>query len=179
MTESVARSHPTSAAAVANVFLNLQDRDVSNFPKIDHMKLQKLVYYSHSWWLAHKNEPLFEDDIEAWPWGPVIRNLYTQFQKFGRSAIADHRAKELVSVGPNPLDYKLNVPNEPNDEVVGFLESIWSTHKHLSGIQLSNATHMGGEPWKVTLDHYGDLGLKPRIPNELIRDVFKQKLKAS
>jgi hypothetical protein len=65
---------PTSAAAVANAFLDIQELDGGNFPPIDQMKLQKLVYYAYAWWLAYTGQQLFPEDVEAWPWGPVARN---------------------------------------------------------------------------------------------------------
>lgn len=40
------------------------------------MKLQKLVYYSQAWSLAWDEAPLFEEDIEAWANGPVVRGLF-------------------------------------------------------------------------------------------------------
>lgn len=44
---------------------------------ISGIKLQKLVYYCQAWHLAwNQGAPLFEDPIEAWINGPVVRNLY-------------------------------------------------------------------------------------------------------
>ena len=40
------------------------------------MKLQKLVYYSQAWSLVWDEKQLFEEDIEAWANGPVIRDLF-------------------------------------------------------------------------------------------------------
>lgn len=40
------------------------------------MKLQKLVYYSQAWHLVWEERPLFDDAIEAWANGPVVRELY-------------------------------------------------------------------------------------------------------
>jgi uncharacterized phage-associated protein len=40
------------------------------------MKLQKLVYYSQAWSLVWDERPLFEERIEAWANGPVVRDLY-------------------------------------------------------------------------------------------------------
>ncbi|MBX9298235.1 DUF4065 domain-containing protein [Chromobacterium vaccinii] len=40
------------------------------------MKLQKLVYYSQAWSLVWDERPLFENNIEAWAHGPVVRSLY-------------------------------------------------------------------------------------------------------
>nr|VFJ63877.1 MAG: Uncharacterized phage-associated protein [Candidatus Kentron sp. DK] len=42
------------------------------------MKLQKLVYYAQAWALVWDDEPLFDEDIEAWSNGPVVRELYNE-----------------------------------------------------------------------------------------------------
>ncbi len=165
----------TSAVAVANEFLDLQAADTSNFPPIDQMKIQKLVYYAHAWWLAIKNEPLFDDDIEAWPWGPVVRNVYGEFKSCGKSPITTERAMELVKTGESGA-FKVREPEKPSKAVRDFLASVWKSHKPLTGIQLSNATHGPGEPWTIVKEQYESLDDKPRIPNELILEVFKAKL---
>ncbi|MFO1150945.1 MAG: DUF4065 domain-containing protein [Alsobacter sp.] len=166
-----------SAAAVANEFLDLAKAE--GLP-IDPMKLQKLVFYAHAWWLAHKGEALFEDDIEAWPWGPVVRNLYTQFLEFGRHPIVGKRAKEIMKGGSSSvLAFRFVDPRIDDVKLKSFLKSIWETHKNYSGVQLSNATHADGEPWTIVKEKYGSLDSKPRIPNEVIRDVFKAKLNAA
>jgi uncharacterized phage-associated protein len=41
------------------------------------MKLQKLMYYSQAWNLVWEEEPLFENDFEAWANGPVLPCLYS------------------------------------------------------------------------------------------------------
>lgn len=171
---------PTSAAAVANAFLDLQAGDQGQFPRIDQMKLQKLVYYAHGWYMAYNHgAPLFEDDVYAWPWGPVIPQLYGEFRNFGRSPIDGHRATELVKSGPGPLDFHIQTPPAPPPHVLGFLKGVWESHKNFTGIQLSNATHAPGEPWSIVKQQYGILDSKPAIPNSLIYDVFRAKLAQS
>lgn len=165
----------TSAAAVANEFLDLQAADNTKYPPIDQMKIQKLVYYAHAWWLAYKGEPLFDDDIQAWPWGPVVRNIYGEFRHCGRSPITIDRVTELVKVGETGA-FRVSTPERPPQDVRDFLASVWKSHKSLTGIQLSNSTHGPGEPWTIVKEQYGTLDGKPRIPNELIREVFKAKL---
>lgn len=41
---------------------------------------------------------------------------------------------------------------------------------------MSNATHAPGEPWTVVKEAFGNLDGKPKIENDLIRDIFKAKL---
>ena len=40
------------------------------------MKLQKLCYYCQAWSLVWDEEPLFDEDIQAWLNGPVIPRLF-------------------------------------------------------------------------------------------------------
>ena len=169
---------PTNAAAIANAFFDIQAEDDSQYSLIDPMKLQKLLFYSHAWWLARNDDGLFSDDIEAWSWGPVVRNIYIQFTEFGREPIMGKRAKELVRVDDRIPNYEFKEPETVPEEVGKFLNSVWTTHKKFTGVQLSNATHAPGEPWAIVKQRYGSLDGKPTIPNELIRDVFRAKLAA-
>lgn len=42
------------------------------------MKLQKLCYYAQAWGLVWDDEPLFEEEFEAWANGPVCRELFAK-----------------------------------------------------------------------------------------------------
>jgi uncharacterized phage-associated protein len=166
----------TTAAAAANEFLNLAGAEGLG---IDQMKLQKLLFYAHGYNLAIRKAPLFEQDFEAWPWGPVVRDIYFQTRDFGRQAI-DKRLHEIRRTGEGFLDYNFVTPTGVEDvETREFVKSIWDSFKGYSGIQLSNATHAPGEPWTIIRDRFGTLDHKPTIPNELIADVFAKKLEVA
>ena len=51
------------------------------------MKLQKLVYYSQAWHLVWTEAPLFEESIQAWANGPVVRELYERHR--GKFTVED------------------------------------------------------------------------------------------
>lgn len=78
-----------------------------NRADISNLKLQKLLYYCQAYSLALTGEPLFDEDIEAWAWGPVIPSIYKQYKKYGCnnipvndiadcSSIEDERAEEII-----------------------------------------------------------------------------------
>lgn len=174
---SIDNCAPTKATAVANAFLDLQAADTDNFPAIDQMKIQKLTFYAHAWWLALRNQALFDEDIQAWPWGPVVSTVYSNFRECGKSPIGSKRATEMVQVGDGAnFDFRVQQPEQPDLEVMDFLRHVWETHKQYTGIQLSNATHAPGEPWTIIKQKQDHLDQKPLIPNELIREVFKRKI---
>lgn len=51
------------------------------------MKLQKLVYYCQAWSLCWDEAPLFNEKIEAWANGPVVRELFNEFK--GQYTVSD------------------------------------------------------------------------------------------
>jgi len=169
-------SNKTSAIAVANAFLDIEASDASSFPPIDQMKIQKLVFYAHAWYLAINDKPLFEEDVQAWTWGPVVPDVYLAFKHCKRSPIGSLRAKEFI---PSDKGGFLGQPPSPSEDIQTFLRAVWETHKSLTGVQLSNATHNEGEPWTIVKNTYPTLDDKPRIPNELIQNVFKSKIQRS
>lgn len=63
-----------SAHDVAQYILSKFDEEISTW------KMQKLLFYSQAWNLAWDEKPLFEENIEAWANGPVVRELYTIHQ---------------------------------------------------------------------------------------------------
>lgn len=44
--------------------------------RMSTMKLQKLCYYAQAWSLVWDDEPLFNEEFEAWANGPVCRVLF-------------------------------------------------------------------------------------------------------
>jgi len=176
--QEVAEGAPTSAIAVANAFLEIQAEDRSDFPPIDAMKLQKLVFYAHAWWLANKGKPLFSEDVEAWPWGPVVREVWEEFRGFGRRPIEGKRGVIFAPGAGAHGGWEFREPARPAKNIIEFLGDVWESHKSWTGVQLSNATHAEGEPWTViSKAKGGDLSDRPRIPNELIREIFCKKLR--
>ena len=165
---------PVPAAAVANEFLDLQDRMPGASP-IDNMKMQKLLFYAHAWYLAINDKPLIEEPVEAWSWGPVVRSVYSDFKGFGRNRIVGHATAITVS-GNGRVVIKADKPKLENEELKDFVRKVWEVHKDFTGIQLSNSTHGEGEPWREIKNYYGDLEDKQTIPNDLIKSVFKAKL---
>ncbi|WP_110558686.1 Panacea domain-containing protein [Helicobacter cinaedi] len=43
---------------------------------LSKLKFQKLLYYAQGYYTALFNKPLFEENIEAWEHGPVVREVY-------------------------------------------------------------------------------------------------------
>jgi uncharacterized phage-associated protein len=97
---------------------------------VSNLALQKLVYYAQAWHLALKDNPLFDDKIEAWVHGPVVPSVYHRFKK--------HRW--------NPI------PDQPDDPGLGksvkdHLDEVMEVYSGFSASQLELMTHKE-LPWK-------------------------------
>ncbi|HAJ33323.1 MAG TPA: hypothetical protein DCK79_08100 [Candidatus Atribacteria bacterium] len=67
------------AINVAKYFLYKANQDGD---LITNLKMQKLLYYAQAWYLVNFDKPLFEDQIFAWDFGPVVKNVYDKYKKY-------------------------------------------------------------------------------------------------
>lgn len=66
------------------------------------MKLQKLVYYGQVWSIVWDDDVLFDQDIEAWRNGPVVRELWEATR--GRLRIEHVPGGNAKSLSPDQRD---------------------------------------------------------------------------
>lgn len=129
-----------SPKSIANYFL---DRAKESGEAISPMKLQKLVYYAHGWYAGFTGEPLIDEAVEAWQYGPVIPSLYHEFKRFGAGQITC-KATEFDGL-------ELKETAAPDSSAVrAFLDKVWSAYGRFTGIKLSEMTHAAGSPWDQT-----------------------------
>lgn len=80
MSESDKKFYPL---ALANTFIERHGRREG----IQHMKLQKLSYFAHGWWLAYNSESFLKEKPQVWKYGPVFKSLYRILAPFGKEYI--------------------------------------------------------------------------------------------
>ncbi|MGM3308680.1 Panacea domain-containing protein [Anabaena sp. WFMT] len=100
--------------------------------EMTNMKVQKLLYYSQSLHLAMYDEPLFEEEIQAWRYGPVCPPAYKLYSEF--------EAKQLPIPSQELL---LQIPDDKKQ----LLEEVWQYFGGYHAYRLSNMTHLEF-PWK-------------------------------
>jgi len=100
--------------------------------EMTNMKVQKLLYYSQSLHLALFDEPLFEDPIQAWRYGPVCPPAYRFYSEF--------EAKQLPVPSPSEL-------LQLSEETKNLLEEVWDYFGEHGAYYLSGMTHLEF-PWK-------------------------------
>jgi uncharacterized phage-associated protein len=147
-----------AANQIASAFV---DRAIKDKSYLTHMKLQKLIYIANGIHLALNAEPLIDEPIETWDYGPVIQSVYRNYKVFGSSRI---------SVNP----YQNLLPAEKlDDKAKKAINDAWLVGKDIDGIQLSNWTHKEGSPWTIAKSKQ-----LPVIPNQEMERYFKNFLGA-
>lgn len=157
------------AKAIANYFLELASQENHS---LTLMKLLKLVYYANGWHLAIKGQPLIEEPVEAWKYGPVIASIYHEFKEFGNQEItrfAANRSPEELKRDPATKPWI----KEEDEYTKRLLCKIWNVYGSYSGSQLSTMTHQRGTPWDITWNEGGGSSTNScQINNQLLRDYF-------
>lgn len=122
---------------------------------ITNLKLQKMLYYMQGFHLAYFREPLFEDEIEAWMYGPVVPKVYHEYSCFGNKGI-DVEYDDIIRL--------TNIEEQLFDEVL-------NVYGAFSAIGLMNMTH-NETPWKSTKIGEGNV-----ISKQIIYNFFKKRLR--
>lgn len=125
---------------VANAFLF--------FAPMTQKKLQKLCYYTQAWNLALYDEPLFNQDFQAWIHGPVCPDLYNRYKDYGWNEIEKQDSMPTVIV--------------VDDNKYELISEIFRIYGGLTGDQLELLTH-SEKPWQEARS-----GLKEWEPSNAI-----------
>ena len=120
------------------------------------MKVQKLVYFAHGWYLAFTGHPLINEPVEAWRFGPVIPSLYHALKPYGSQEV-DEPVAELDPTVKDPYIWSLreaSIDEGPdpaeNNLAKQIVKRVWEVYGNFSAVQLSNLTHVEDDPWSKT-----------------------------
>ena len=141
------------AADISCVFLSLAGQ---NGEAVTNLKLQKLLYYAQAWHLAVYKKPLFDDKIEAWAFGPVIREVYCAY-------------KDCCFL---PIKRAPGAGEVLSKQQAVFLNKIYETFMPFTARQLMHMTQLE-EPW---LGAYRKDEIAV-IPQESMKSFYSKMLK--
>lgn len=120
-----------SAMDIANFYVQLsQDLPEGD---ITNLKLNKLCYYAQGWSLVRLGRPLFDDEIQAWKYGPVIPSVYHTYKVCGENPIAEPASRFDEA--------------EFDTDELNLLIDVYMTYGKYSPGQLVSMTHAAGGPW--------------------------------
>lgn len=133
-----------------------------NLEEVTPLMLQKLLYFIQGTSYALDNEPMFEEDCQAWVHGPVYPEVYDLFKDFKYNPIDDARFSIIDGIKDNLKE------KEQRD-----IDLVINTFGLYSGKVLECITH-NEEPWRKARKGYSD-GIPSRelITKESIAHYYK------
>ncbi len=140
---------------IAARFTQLANVDGKTFTQ---MQLQKLTYIAHGFKLAATaGQPMVSDEVNAWKFGPVFPELYHALKYYGGGGVPAFLPAEKIS--------------DLDDSII---QAVYHTYGNMSGIQLSERTHMQGTPWyQIWHGENGRSRNHAVIPNEVIMNYYR------
>ncbi len=129
--EFTSERHETVAQSVCVTALDVAAYILERIGRCTTMKLHKLLYYCQAWSLVWDEAPLFNDRIEAWANGPVIKRLFVYH-------------KGLYEVTAD--DFSLGNSNLLSQTQRETVDSVLSFYGDKSAQWLINLTH-NETPW--------------------------------
>jgi uncharacterized phage-associated protein len=157
------------ALAVANYFIK---KSLETGIPLTPMHVIKLTYIAHGWHLGFTNEPLLNEAVEAWKYGPVIPSIYHTFKKYGSQRIT--KLENEVDIESSPMT--ICQPLTTGERETDLLDKVFNVYGKYSALQLSALTHQDNTPWDITFKTKGEGAL---IPNDTIEQHYKEKINAS
>lgn len=106
----------------------------TNGDLITNLKMQKLLYYAQAWFMVNNNKKvLFDDEIQAWQFGPIVPSVYNKLKKFKYNPIS----MDLSDENWKSLSKKQTV----------FIEDFCKFFFKFSATELVSMSH-NETPWK-------------------------------
>lgn len=149
---------------VANYILNYGD---VNDVEITNLKLQKLMYFCHAWYLATYDKPLVRKEFEAWEHGPVSAYIYREFKQFGNSKITS-RASRIDKFTGRRVQINEKLPQN----ISNFLDEVLSFYSKMTASQLRNLSHEPGSPWHQVWSSKSKTNLGMKISDNSLKMFY-------
>lgn len=122
---------------------------------ISNLKLQKVLYNIQLAFLREYGEPAFEDTLEAWQYGPVVRSVYNEFWANGAMPIEEFFEVKLY---------------EDDEEKFNFLNNVLKKLMYKNSWDLVSESHKEGTPWDKVYEPLK----KKAIPMKYLREYAQE-----
>ena len=139
----------SSALTIAKYIVN---RCVESDTQISNFQLQKILYFVQMAFLKKLDKPCFNDDIEAWKFGPVVPAVYYHFCGFGAM----------------PIWASYKVDSVSHSEII---DQVVDEKKQMDPWDLIAKSQCKGSPWNLI--YQDGEGSHEVIPLELMKNAAR------
>ena len=126
---------------------------------LSKLKIQKLLYYTQGYYSALYDEYLFDEEIEARKYGPVVKKVYDEFKRIEGNFV--------------PTDkYKMEKDEiqKMDEKEKQLIKDVFNLMGQYSAWRLRDKTHQE-DPWK---NNYIRGKKNIKIPKDDIKKYFKK-----
>lgn len=126
---------------------------ISNLIDVDHLQIQKLVFYTQAVALVRFNKKAFSDHIEAWEYGPVIPALYR--------AVKDSKRPIKIKKASDVTD----------PDIIKSADMVIKHYGKMSGVALIAETHSEA-PWVNAFKKGRNTEIKQRAIKAFYKTIY-------
>jgi len=127
------------ARAIANLLLReAQAQQIT----LTNLKLQKLLFLCHAFYLVQTGKALVKGNFVAWQYGPVHREAYDAFKRFAAKPITEEADKLDPVTG-----MRKSIPAPDDRTILEVVQKIVQFYGPKSAGELVELTHAKGGPW--------------------------------
>lgn len=118
--------------------------------QMTNLRLQKILYFAHMYFLGIYKRPLIKEEFEAWDYGPVELQLYRHVKMYGKESIGKSAFTFVEAIPSDKPEYKM-------------LEDLFKVTEKKRNRELINISHWKQGAW---YKYYDPDVPHVRIPNE-------------
>ena len=106
--------------------------------RMTNLRINRFLYFAQGWCIARLGRPLFDEEIQAWRYGPVIPSVYETYKVCGRNPVeCIEKDDYLDAFSSDEIDLMIDVAME---------------YGRFSTSALASISHAEGTPWAETYD---------------------------
>ena len=129
---------------------------------LDHLKLQKLLYYINVFWMDKFGVTATTENTEKWQLGPVIKEVYTEFKVNGSYPITEVPKKIVFNQDSFFIKYESIKTPALKEHEAELINEVLDIYGKKGSFELVDETHEH-TPWK---------SLESQIVQEGVRDLI-------
>lgn len=124
---------------------------------VSNLQLQKILYFLQTVYCEATGDLLFPEEFEAWPYGPVMKEVYSEYSWWGGYPIDKGAGND--------------VPRESFGDAANFIDQGVEFLRAKYPWDLVKVSHAEGSPWDLV---WNDRRRRDRvIPNSMLRDCCR------
>ena len=115
-----------------------------------HLELEKLVYMCYADYLCGTQKRLFEDEIYAFKYGPVIESVFNEYKGIREITNTEHSSYTIKKDFSRMPARSRILFAEDGIEKLSYVNKTLNKYKGFSASQLVDITHVKDGPWDRT-----------------------------